>query len=420
MKWRYVIKREYTENIRKRSFIISTILAPVLLLVVYSIPILAIVFVPAEQVRLAVLDRTGELANPFVASLKDTLRDGRVKYVPAIYQPSAGDFDTIREELLEAVKIGGVDVLIEIPEDVLETGKVNYISKDLFNERTMDEIRDRLNPVVINQRFAEEGIDYERVEALTERVRLSANKTTSSGVLEDEQVLGDFILVVVFVMILYMTLLSWGMSVQRSIIEEKSSRVIEVMLSSVEPRDLFIGKILGVGSLGLTQILIWGLMILAFGFTSTLTTVKVMKFIQVSPVDIVYFALFFVLGFLFYSSFFTIIGAVCNTEQDAQQLQTLVVLPLIVPVLLMFLVAQNPNATVSVVLSFIPFFTPMLMLARIVVSEPSVWEILISVLILLLALYGVTIFAARVFRVGILMYGKRPNIKEIVRWFRYA
>jgi ABC-2 type transport system permease protein len=221
-------------------------------------------------------------------------------------------------------------------------------------------------------------------------------------------------------MILYMTLLSWGMSVQRAIIEEKSSRVIEVMLSSVEPRDLFFGKIIGIGTLGLTQVAVWSVMFLAIGFSSAIATAQFLSYVHVDLSDVLFFLVFFVLGFLFYSALFTIIGAVCNTEQDAQQLQSVVILPLVLPLMMMMLVMQNPNATLSVALSFIPPFTPMLMLGRIVVSDPPGWEIAASIAVLIVSTYLVTLFSARVFRVGILMYGKRPSLREIVRWSRYA
>jgi ABC-2 type transport system permease protein len=322
--------------------------------------------------------------------------------------------------LIASITNDALDVLIEFPDDVLERGEVNYISKDVFNERTMDGLRDKLNPVVVSQRLSEQGLSFAQVSKMTERIRLNENKITKSGMLEENEVVGELITVIVFVMILYMTLLSWGMSVQRAIIEEKSSRVIEVMLSSVEPRDLFFGKILGIGSLGLTQVAIWSVGFLAIGFSTAVTTAQFMEYVQVSFSDVFYFLVFFVLGFMLYSSLFTIIGAVCSTEQDAQQLQTLVILPLVVPLMMMFLVMQNPNATLSVVLSYVPLFTPMLMLVRIVVADPSWWEILLSIALMIFSTYVVTLFSARVFRVGILMYGKRPGLREIIRWSRYA
>ena len=420
MKVFHIIKREYLENVRKKGFIIGTVLAPVLLVVFYSIPVLSVLFVPGEQVSIAVLDRTGRLASNYVPTLDDTLKDGRRKFNVQVYDAGADGYDAQKEMLIASISNNELDVLIELPDDILEIGTVNYISKDVFNERTMDGLRDKLNSVVVGQRLADQGLDFDRISEMTKRVKLNENKITKSGVLEESEVIGQLIMMVMFVMILYMTLLSWGMAVPRAIIEEKSSRVIEVMLSSVEPRDLFFGKIIGIGSLGLTQVAVWSVMFLAIGFSSAIATAQFLDYVHVSLSDVLFFLVFFCLGFMFYSALFTIIGAVCNTEQDAQQLQSLVILPLVVPLMMMMLVMQNPNATLSVVMSFIPPFTPMLMLARIVVSDPPAWEIAASIGVLILSTYIVTIFSARVFRVGILMYGKRPNLREIIRWSRYA
>jgi ABC-2 type transport system permease protein len=420
MKAGHIIRREYAESAKKKSFIISTILAPILLVVIYAIPIATMYFVPPERVSVAVLDRTGLLAPGFVSSLSDTAGGGARQYQVMIADPRDRDPDAYKTMLIESIKNNALDILIEIPSDVFDKGRVNYISKDYFNERVMDEVKGSLDSVVIAERLGREGMDYARVSALTERVRLDEKKVTKSGMMDDQEVVGRFVLVTVFVMILYMTLLSWGISVQRSIIEEKSSRVIEVMLSSVEPRDLFIGKIIGIGSLGLTQIAIWGVIVFAVGFSSSFVFAEISRYVSVSFIDLVFFVLFFILGFLLYSSLFTIIGAVCSTEQDAQQLQSIVVFPMVIPIMLTFFVVQNPNSTLAAVLSLIPLFTPMLMLARVIISEPSAWQVVLGIALLVASIYGVILFSARVFRVGVLMYGKRPSLREIIRWYKYA
>jgi len=421
MKFWYVIKREYGENVRKKSFIISTLLAPILLIGIYSIPILAFVLTPGEQISIAVLDRHGGLGDDFIATLTDTLDDGQLKYVARNETPVDGDMDAGRERLSAAINNDALDVLIEIPADVLETGTVHYISKDQFSEATTDRMRARLSPLVIGKRFASEGMEYERVNELTRRVNLEEMKVTKSGVMQEEEVYFEFALVIVFIMILYMSLLSWGVSVQRSVIEEKSSRVVEVLLSSLEPKDLFIGKLLGIGALGLTQIVIWALVMFALGSVgSAIAIAQFMSNVHVEAIDLVFFCVFFVLGFLFYSALFAVIGSICSTEQDAQNLQPLVIIPLVIPMMSMWFVIQNPNATISVVLSMIPFFSPMLMLGRVVLTDINWWELGLCIAILLVSIYIVIVFASKLFRVGILMYGKRPGLREIVRWMKYS
>jgi ABC-2 type transport system permease protein len=416
----HIIKREYLEHVRKKSFLIGTILAPILIGALYSIPLLSVFFVPNEQVSVAVLDRTGLIGERFVASLDDTLKDGRERYQTRVYGATEADLEARKEMLVSAIANDALDVLVEVPGDVLEKGQVNYISKDAFSERMMDDFRDRLNGLVIGQRLANQGLDFEQVSKMTRRIQLNENKITKSGLLEEKQVVGQLVLVWVFVMILYVTLLTWGMAVQRAVIEEKSSRVIEVMLSSVEPRDLFFGKIIGVGSVGLTQVAVWSVLLLAVGLSSIVATASYMEFVHVELSHVLYFLAFFVLGFMLYASIFTTIGAMCNTDQDAQQLQVFVILPLVIPMMLVFMIYQNPNATLSVVLSFVPFFTPMLMLMRIILTDTPAWQVLLSMVLLLLTIYGVTLLSARIFRVGILMYGKRPNVREVIRWAKYT
>jgi len=420
MKALHIIRREYVESARKKSFLISTILAPVLLIVLYAIPVLTVFLVPPEQISVAVLDRTGLVATEFVSSLSGTPENGKQTYKAMVADPMGRDPAAYKKILVESIKNNALDVLVEVPADVFEKGAVDYVSKDYFNERLMDEIKDKLDSIIIARRLAREGMDYDRAIAATTHIHFNERKITKTGMMEERELIGEFVLVVIFVMILYMALLSWGISVQRSIIEEKSSRVIEVLLSSVEPRDLFIGKIIGVGSLGLTQIAIWGAIMLAVGFSSSFAVAEFSQYVSVSFGDVLYFVLFFVLGFLLYSSLFTIIGAVCSTEQDAQQLQSIVVFPMVIPIMLMFFVLQNPNSTFAVVLSLIPLFTPMLMLARVAISDPAWWQVALSIGLLVVSIYGVILFSARVFRAGLLMYGKRPSLREIFRWFKYA
>lgn len=415
-----VLKREYLEHVRRRSFIVSTIAGPMILLLLYAIPIMSMFFVPDEQLHVAVLDRVGGIADGFIASVDDTLRDGRPRYVMMEMHPDNGDFERQRRVMIEAIKAGGLDIVIDIPETVLQDGRVNFLAENVLNDQVTDYLAARLNPVIIARRFASEGIGSKEVEALTKRVRFNEQKVTKTGVLAEAEVAGEYIVSIVFVMLLYSMLLTWGMSVQRSIIEEKSSRVIEVMLSSVEPRDLFIGKILGVGAVGFTQLLIWSTLLLSLALSSGLMAAQVAGFIQVGLSDVIYLMVYFVLGFFLYSSIFTIVGAMCTTEQDAQQLQSLVILPLIVPIMFVFLVMQNPSSTLAVVLSMVPLFTPMLMLARVSIIEPPVWQIVASIVILLLSIWGIVWVSAKIFRVGILMYGKRPSFKEVWRWSRYA
>jgi len=193
-----------------------------------------------------------------------------------------------------------------------------------------------------------------------------------------------------------------------------------VLLSSLSPKDLLFGKVVGLGLAGLTQMAIWGGFGLIFTVYSAGATAGVLASVEITPVTWVYFFVFFLLGFLLYSSIFTVVGSIGSTEQDAQQLQGLVTMPLIIPILVLMFIVQSPNSALSVVLSLVPLFSPLVMLARIILLQPPAWQVALAVAILAVSIYGAVAFSARVFRVGILMYGKRPSIREIVRWYKYA
>jgi ABC-2 type transport system permease protein len=196
--------------------------------------------------------------------------------------------------------------------------------------------------------------------------------------------------------------------------------VIEVLLSAVTPRDLRWGKLIGVGLAGLTQLGLWAMMGMAFATFAASGSVAVLSAFQIAPSVFVYLIVFFVLGFMLFSSLFMTVGSMCTTDQDAQQLQGLITLPMIVPILCLMLLLQNPNSGLAVVLSMIPLFAPMIMLARIILLQPPLWQILLSMALILATVFVTVSFAARVFRVGILMYGKRPSLRELVHWYRLA
>jgi ABC-2 type transport system permease protein len=401
MKALSVIKREYMENVRKKSFLISTILVPVLLMAFTFVPMLSTLFVPNEQLRISVLD-------DFFSTLKDTLKDGRKKYVVLKFDDMPATYEGAKDFLISKLENGELDIALFVPDDVFESREIYYYTKDVGSVLILEKFENRLNSIVLKKRLAQAGLDYEN------------RRVTKAGKVAKKNIMGEWGLVFGFVMILYMTLLTWGMSIQRSLIEEKSSRVIEVLLSSLEPKDLFFGKIVGLGAVGLTQITIWTVTGLSLGFYMYLAASSYFEYLNISPLVLVYFIVFFILGFLFYSAIFAMVGAICSTEQEAQQLQGLLTMPLILPLLVLMLIIQSPNSTVSVVLSMIPVFAPMIMLARIVILMPDFWQIAVSVVLLIISIYGAVYFSSRVFRVGILMYGKRPGLREIIKWFKYA
>lgn len=416
MNWLHVIRREYIEHVRKKSFVIGTILVPFFMLAFLLIPVLLALFEPNEQLSVAVIDHTGEVGQAFAASFEDTMESGEPKYLFTHEESSGGR----KAELIAALDAGELDIIVEIPADVMEESRANYITKEHRAIQIQETFANRLTEIIVRGRLAREGLQTAQVASLTTPVKLQERYVSSSGEVEDRSFLLDWGLVFGFVMILYMALLTWGITISRSIIEEKGSRVIEVLLSSVEPRDLLVGKVVGIGLAGLTQLVIWSVMGIVVTAAGGATTVSIFSKVQVPFSVFVYFVVFFVLGFLLYASLFTVIGSICSSEQDAQQLQGLVTLPMVVPILILMVIVQSPNSSLAVVMSLIPFFTPMVMLGRIVVLEPPLWQIALSIALMVASIYLSVTFSARVFRVGILMYGKRPSLPEVIKWYRSA
>jgi ABC-2 type transport system permease protein len=226
------------------------------------------------------------------------------------------------------------------------------------------------------------------------------------------------ILALVLLMILYVSILIWGQAVLTSVIEEKTSRVVEVMASGVPATTLLLGKLIGVGSAGLTQFLVWSLSL----FVVSLTAGSLAAFTlpEITPLMIVSFVIFFLLGFFFFASLYAAIGASVNTVQEAQGLVFPVMMPLILSMVAWPAVLESPDGRLAVVVSMIPGMSPLVMFLRIVVLTPPMWQILLSIGLLVLGIFGVVWIAARVYRVGILMYGKRPTFPELLRWVRHG
>lgn len=420
MKAMHVIRREYVENVRRKSFIITTILAPLFMALFFVVPVLFALLDPGKQYRVAVVDQTGEIGAELVVALADTLKDGRRKYLAETVEASGDAYEAARSERVGALQRGDVDIVIAVPESVIEEGKVAYITREERNYNVLERFEDALTDVVLKRRLTAEGLDYERVRTLTTGVEVEMNQLSDSGSVEKKSFLGEYGVVFIFVMILYTAILSWGMTIAKSIVEEKGSRIVEVLLSALTARDLMIGKLVGVGLAGLTQLAIWTVAGLALTGPAAPTMLAEIGPIDVAPITFVYFILFFLLGFMLFASMFMVVGAMSSTEQDAQQMQAIVTLPMIIPLMSLMLFMQSPNSGLAVAMSLIPVFTPLLMLARIILLMPPFWQIALGIGLLVVSIYFSVTFAARIFRVGILMHGKRPNLRELFHWYRMA
>jgi ABC-2 type transport system permease protein len=220
--------------------------------------------------------------------------------------------------------------------------------------------------------------------------------------------------------LMYMVIMLYGMNTARSIIEEKTSRVFEVMLSTIKPDQMLAGKILGVGSVGITQIGVWMLAAAILGSTPLATNLIGGGHAPISFTQIFFFVAYFIFGFLVYSSIAAALGAITNSEQELQQLNMFLVLPLAFCFLMIFVIIPAPNSTLAQIVSLIPFCSPLLMNFRISLTTVPPWQIGLSFALMSLTIVAILWVASRIYRVGILMYGKKPNLPEILRWLKYS
>jgi ABC-2 type transport system permease protein len=257
------------------------------------------------------------------------------------------------------------------------------------------------------------------VAALTRPLDLKRLRVSDKGEQEDRGV--SFFLSLILVMMIYVGTLMWGQVVMTGVIEEKTNRVVEVIVSSTTPRNLLFGKLVGVGGAGLLQFGIWILALVGVSLASgSLAFLSGVDLPEINPVLIAAFPIFFLLGFFLYASLYAAIGSAVNTIQEAQNFIFPVMLPIIMAMVCWPVVMRAPDSTLSVVLSLIPFMTPILMFLRMSVLMPPVWQIALSVVLTSLTIALVIWIAARIYRVGILMYGKPPNFPEMVRWVRHG
>jgi ABC-2 type transport system permease protein len=431
-----VIKREYIQIVRTKGFIIGTVLGPVFMLALIVVPIIVSSASVEKQGTIGVIDLTNEIFMELDKKLdhKDyRLKDGFRRYLLEKFEPSAG-IEEVRTDLREKVLRKELSAYIYIPEDVLEIGppesaardsqmeqeKVEYVSEHTTDFEELRALNRALNNVVIEKRLKKEGLDPQKVAQYIKRVELQPIKVTKKG--EEEDTAGTFMISYFLALIIYMAILIYGQVIMRGVIEEKSSRVVEVVLSSLKPFQLMMGKILGIGAVGLTQFSIWTLFGIGASVYSTSFIPAGADFAMPSiPAHVfIYFVVFFILGYFLFGTLYAAIGSMVNSEKEAQQLVMPVTMFLIVPIMLMIFIIRAPDSSLSVFLSMIPFFTPILMFLRITVLLPPFAQIGASIVILTLTILLMVWLVAKIYRVGILMYGKRPKLAEVVRWIKYS
>ncbi len=431
-----IARREYLERVRSRSFIIMTILVPVLMAALTIGPSMLavkllnqgpkhfVVVVSRQSVGEAIqqqLAKAQERESERATLAKEKSMKRSSQPLPASMVTTDVDTNTSAEEtaaLTEKVRKKELDGVILATDDALAAHKLTYITRDVSSFIQTAILEQSVGEALHRESLKAKGLNQSEIEDVFQRVKLDPQNAEQGGPgAADPQAtfFGSFTMV----MILYMSLLLYGINVMRSVLEEKTSRIMEVMLSVAQPKEMMAGKILGVGSVGLTQLAIWAVSASLIG-GSGLAVAGVRLNSVISAKMLVAFAVFFLLGYTLYSTLYAAIGAMVNSEQEAQQIQFLVLMPIIAALAIAFPVLQNPGSQVAIWGSMIPFTAPIIMFIRIAVQEPPWWQIALSIVITAATIYGLIVLCGRIYRIGILMYGKKPTLPEIMKWIKYA
>jgi ABC-2 type transport system permease protein len=412
-----IAKREYLERIRTKAFIIATVLIPTLM----AGGIFGTAYI-ADKSKSTSHIAVVSSQQPLATDLQNELEHGKdSSMVVDVVQPSPEIRSQLDAKLHEKSSEKGIDGYLWITPaasvDPTARPTFDYTARSSADIATSSTITDALRTVLLREQLATRGIAADRIDSLMAPVEV--NTIDAGG--QHGSSRNSFYVAYVFFLLMYMVVLLYGMNVARSIIEEKNSRVFEVLLSTIRAQEILAGKIVGVGGVGLTQVVVW--MIAAFVVTATPLVAHVAgttAAVSISAAQSIFFIIYFVLGFVLYSSVAAALGAMTNSEQELQQLNMLLMMPLFFCILMLPVVISNPNSLLARLVSLIPFCTPLLMNFRVSLSMPQPWELALSIVLMIATIYAVLWVASRIYRVGILMYGKKPNLPEILRWLKYS
>jgi ABC-2 type transport system permease protein len=411
-----VIRREYLARVRTRWFILITILAPLLMVGVMVIPI-ALTVRESDRVRsISVIDESGQLLRQLLRT--DAFEEGRLRYMP----PPSGEADTVIATLRQQVLDQQLSGFLFVPADVLEGDTVEYWGRDVGSTLVRAVLEPAATTAVRRLQAQELGLDASAVAQLTREIKVAAYRVTEEGVGREQEY--SSIVAHVLALLIYMVVLLYGAMMLRAAVAEKASKTVEIILSSVRPWQLMLGKTLGVGAVGLTQVGIWlavaGLFLLYAASAQMFADVEFMQNLPVGVDTLLLFLGLFITGYFLYGGLYASVGAIASTEQEAAQLQLPVTVLVIIPLLIMPVVLESPTSNASVVLSWIPFFTPVLFIARYSLHAVAAWEIPLIFALQIVTILCVAWVGGRIYRVGLLMTGKRPTLPELLRWIRYG
>jgi ABC-2 type transport system permease protein len=414
-----IIRREYFTRVRSKGFIIGTILSPILMIVYILGSGMMFGKLEKSVYRITVLDRSGEKSLYDRAEKILTERNEKSDRFELQYEAITSDsrLESRKAELQAQMRERQIEGYLILPASPLQTGSLEFHTRNAADFSGINRLERAFDKAIQQRRLVSAGIDADKVEQLSKRTEIEAvdERGEKAG-------MEAFLIPFILLMLLYTTILVYGLFVMRGVVEEKQSRIIEVLLSSVRPFQLLLGKVIGIGLVPLTQLIVWvgSFLILTTVTAGTAVALGAVKLPRIPLALLAYFLIFFVLGYFLYATMYAVIGSIVSSEEDGQQAQLPITLTMVFQVMFFSMVISNPNGTLATVLSLIPFFTPLLMLARIAVEPPPFWQIALSIVLVLGTILGTIWVASKIYRVGVLMYGKRPTLPELFKWLKYT
>lgn len=446
-KFRAVVKREYVQRVRSRMFLVITIGAPLMFGLFTVVPILIAGIKAGGPTRLAVVDQSGRMFARVSDSLKNAQagrggdnddeeaseaargamnQNSRAQMEQAA-RATAQSYDVeevstqgrtleeVKAQLDERVGRDELNGYLILPPNVLEGGEAEYHTRNVSDFFTMGQVRNALTRAVRDARLDARGVGPEVMRAVNQPVNMKTTKAGGGGGEADRG--QGFFLVFGAGFVIYLTILMYGQVVLGAVIEEKETRIAEILFSSIRPFALMSGKLVGVSLVALTQFVIWGLALV--GLSAYFAGRGAGVAIPQVPLGVyAYVVLFFLMGYFIYATLYALVGSMVTTSQEGGQLAMPIILLLVVGFYLAFPVIRSPNSSFAVWVSLVPFFAPITMLIRIVAQEPPLWQIALSLGLGFATVAALLWLAARVYRVGMLMYGKRATIPEVLKWVR--
>ena len=416
-----IARREYIERIRTRGFMITTIMIPLIM----AGFIFGTIFLGSRansDTHLAVVSSDTQLALDLQSELErqpepisPAILATRKPHLIIDAMDVGPDTRSIVDGEIDSGDLDGYLWITPAPAPG-QRPTCTFTPRSSGGDSLKRTLATALTTVLLREQLAHRGIVASEADTMLQPVEIVAAHLPRKEDRESAQ-----ISVAVLFFLMYMVIMLYGMNVARSIIEEKTSRIFEVLLATIRPEEMMAGKIIGVGSVGLTQVAIWlaaGLLLASTSIAANLGGETIHVALNVHQVF--YFFVYFILGYLFYSSIAAALGAMTNSEQELQQLNMFLVMPLAVCAIALRSVMSSPDSMLARTLALIPPFTPLLMYLRVSLGRPQAWEIVLSIVLTSACIYGIVAITSRIYRIGVLMYGKRPNLPEILRWLKYS